>query len=119
MVGWFNFELKPRTARHFHLRHEVQPAIRFNTLDAPEIQSVASYQRVRITATPAEPHTTHKKIEESSNPPQKTGKVPTVRTSNPLDGSEGQGGWDGHVYDPGIDEPGPESNTAPGRGFAA
>jgi hypothetical protein len=91
MVGWFNFELKPRTARHFHLRHEVQPAVRFNTLDAPEIQSIASYQCVRITATPAESHATHKKIEEASNLPEKTGKVPSVRTSNPLDWRKGQG----------------------------
>jgi len=89
MVGWFNFELKPRTAGHFHLRHEVQPAVRLNTLDSPEIQSIASYQRLRITATPAESHATHKKIEESSDLPQETGKVPSVRTSNPLDGSKG------------------------------
>src|SRR5664279_1397696 len=98
MVGWFNFELKPRTARHFHLRHEVQPAVLFNTLNAPEIQSIASYQCVRITAAPAESYATHKKIEESSNLPQKTGKIPSVRPPNPLDGSESLGGWDGYVY---------------------
>jgi hypothetical protein len=91
IAGWFNFELKPRTARNFHFRHEVEPAARFDTLDAPEIESIASDQCVSITAAPAQSHATHKEIEEASNLPEKTCKVPTVLASNPLDGRKGQG----------------------------
>ena len=42
MANWFDLKLKPRTSRHFHLCHKVQPATRFKTLDAPEIQSISS-----------------------------------------------------------------------------
>ena len=90
IAGWFNFELKPCTARHFQFRHEVEPAVRFTTLDAPEIKSIASGQCVWIAAAPAQSHTTHKQIEEASNLPEKTGKIPSVLASNPLDGRECQ-----------------------------
>ena len=88
-AGRFNFELKPRTTRHFHLRHQAQPAARFETLDAPEVQSVANHEGIRITATPAQSHAAHKKIEEPSDLPQEIREVPSVRPPNPLDGSNG------------------------------
>src|ERR1039457_4681441 len=69
LVGCFHFELKPRAARHFHLRHQVQPTARFDTLDAPEIQSIPCYKCLWIAAAPAQSHSAYKEIEEASNLP--------------------------------------------------
>jgi len=90
---WFNLKLKPRAARHFHLCCQIQSTIRFKALYAPEIQSIANGQSVRISPAPPQPHAASEKIEEASNPPQETSKVPTSQTANPLDWSKRQSRW--------------------------
>jgi len=69
MAVRFNFELKPGTARQFHLCHEVQPAGWFKTLNAPEIQRIARGEHMGITPAPAQPCAACKEVQEATNLP--------------------------------------------------
>ena len=79
-------KLQPRQTRHTHLGSKSQQPRFDSLLNPPKVDRVTNEQRVGVSTSPTQAHTSDKSINSPSDLPQELGRKPAVVSANSLQG---------------------------------
>jgi len=84
-----NLELEPRPSGHFHFLTQPEHPTRLDRLYSPEIERVSATEANRVASATTQTRPTKKQIDRSTNFPEEIPVIPSRRSADSRDRSEG------------------------------